>query len=76
MDASGWFDSRLCGCKAHGGPNARLIALEVRRQTAVRRRLNPDDALRDRVVARDPGSAALLAERDLSSVDYAGGAGY
>lgn len=76
MDRTTWHDSRLCGCKAHGGPEARLIALEARRQTAVRQMRNPDDALRHRVVALDALSAVLLADRDLPGVDYAGGGGY
>ncbi len=76
MDASSWFDSRLCGCKSHGGPEARSVALDARRQAAIRHMLNPDDLLRTRVVERDALSGALLAERDLGGVDYAGGGGY
>ncbi len=76
MEGSSWFDSRLCGCKAHGGADARLTALEARRQAGVRRMLNPDDALRSRVLPPDALSSALLAERDGAGVDYAGGAGY
>ncbi len=76
MDASSWFDSRLCGCKAHGGAEARSVALDVRRQVAIRHIFNPDDLLRTRVVERDALSTALLAERDLADVDYAGGRGY
>jgi hypothetical protein len=76
MNATTWHDSRLCGCKAHGGPEARRIALEARRQAGVRQMLNPQDALRLRVVAQDALSAALLADRDLPDVDYAAGAGY
>ncbi len=76
MNASSTLDTRLCGCKTHGGSEARQIALEARRQAFVRRTFNPDDALRGRVVPRDALSAALLAERDQLGVDYAGGAGY
>ena len=76
MDTNAWHDSRLCGCKAHGGPEARSAALEARRQAGIRRMLNPEDALRHRVVALDALSAAILADRDLPDVDYAGGGGY
>ncbi len=76
MDGSSWFDTRLCGCKAHGGPEAWGIALEARRQAAIRHLLNPDDLLRTRVVERDRLSAALFADRDLGAVDDAAGAGY
>lgn len=76
MNASSWCDTRLCGCKAHGGPEARSIALEAHRQAAIRHILNPGDLLRRRIEERDAMSAALLAERDLPGVDYAGGGGY
>jgi hypothetical protein len=76
MNASSSFDTRLCGCKAHGGSEARQIALEFRRQAFFRRTLNPNDALRHRVVLSDELSAVLLADRDDSGVDYAAGAGY
>jgi hypothetical protein len=71
-----WHDTRLCGCKAHGGSEARQIALEARRQAFIRWALNPKDALRGRVVALDAMSATLLAQRDQVGVDYADGAGY
>jgi hypothetical protein len=71
-----WLDSRLCGCQAHGGPEARRIALEARRQAALRRMLNPTDDHRQRVIELDAFSAAVLADRDLPDLDYAGGAGY
>ncbi len=76
MDRNAWHDSRLCGCKAHGGPEARHIALEARRQANIRQMLNPGDALRHRFVASDALSAAILADRDLPDVDYAAGGGY
>ncbi len=76
MDAGNWYDSRLCGCKAHGGAEARSVALDVRRQAAIRHILNANDLLRARVVEPDALSVALLAERDLAEVDYAGGLGY
>ncbi len=76
MNTTSSIDTRLCGCKTHGGSEARQVALEARRQTFIRRTLNPHDALRKRVVPRDLLSAALLADRDLPGVDYAGGAGY
>jgi hypothetical protein len=75
MNASS-LDTRLCGCSAHGGTEARQVALEFHRQAFIRRTLNPDDALRRRLVALDAVSAALLAERDQVGVDYAGGEGY
>ena len=74
MNASS-FDTRLCGCRAHGGSEARQVALEFRRQAFIRRTLNPDDALRRRVVAFDALSAALLAERDQLGLDNARGVG-
>ncbi len=70
------LDTRLCGCSAHGGSEARQVALEFHRQAFIRRTLNPDDALRRRVVAFDALSAALLAERDQLGVDHASGEGY
>ena len=76
MDRTTWLDSRLCGCKAHGGPEARRIALDARRQASIRLMLNPKDDLRLRFVAHDALSAALLADRDLPDVDYAAGGGY
>ncbi len=75
MNTSSSLDTRLCGCKVHGGAEVRQIALEFRRQAFIRRTLNPDDTLRRRVVAFDALTAALLAERDQVEVDYAGGAG-
>ena len=76
MNTNSRFDTRLCGCRTHGGVEARQLALEVRRQAFVRRTLNPNDTLRSRVVPPDPLSAALLADRDVAGVDYASGAGY
>ncbi len=76
MNASGSLDARLCGCKAHGGSEARQIALEYHRQAFIRRTLNSNDALRRRVVPFDELSAVLLADRDDPGVDYAAGAGY
>ncbi len=76
MNTSKTLDSRLCGCKTHGGSEAREIALEFRRQAFIRQTLNPDDALRHRVVALDDVFTALLADRDEPGVDYAGGTGY
>ncbi len=75
MNASS-LDTRLCGCKTHGGAEARQIALELRRQSFIRRTLNPTDTLRRRVVPIDAMSAALLADRDQLGVDYAAGDGY
>ncbi len=76
MNTGSSLDTRLCGCKVHGGSEARQIALEFRRQAFIRRTLNPNDALRGRFVPTDAMSSALLAERDQLGVDYAGGAGY
>ncbi len=76
MNTSSALDPRLCGCKAHGGSDARQVALEFHRQALIRRTLNPDDALRRRVVASDALTAAILADRDAPGVDYAAGAGY
>jgi hypothetical protein len=70
------LDPRLCGCSAHGGSEARQVALEFHRQAFIRRTLNPDDALRRRVLAFDAVSAAILADCDAPGVDYAAGAGY
>ena len=69
------LDTRLCGCRTHGGPEARQVALESYRQTFIRRTLNPDDALRHRVLVFDALSAAILAEREQLRDDRAGGAG-
>src|SRR5512146_2763044 len=71
-----WLDTWLCGCKAHGGPEARRIALEARRQAASRRMLDPTDDLPHRVIGLDAYSIDTLAERDLPNIDYASGAGY
>ncbi len=76
MNTSSAIDSRLCGCKTHGGSEGRQLALEARRQAFVRRTLNPDDGLRSRFVPADALSLALLVERDQLGVDYAAGAGY
>lgn len=73
MNASS-LDTRLCGCRTHGGSEARQVALESHRQTFVRRTLNPDDALRRRVVVSDALSAAILADREQLRVDHADGA--
>jgi hypothetical protein len=76
MNAGSWFDTRLSGCNAHGGSRARSDGLDAHRQAAIRHILNPADLLRTRSVEPDALSAALLAERDLNGVDYAGGGGY
>lgn len=73
MNASS-LDTRLCGCRTHGGSEARQVALESHRQTFIRRTLNPDDALRRRVVVSDALSAAILADREQLRVDHADGA--
>ncbi len=69
MNTSSSADTRLCGCKAHGGSEARQIAIEFRRQAFIRRMLNPEDALRHRVIAFDSPSAALLGKRDRRGSD-------
>ena len=74
MNASS-LDSRLCGCRTHGGSEARQVAIESHRQTFIRRTLNPDDSLRHRFVASDALSTAILAGRERLRVDRAGGAG-
>jgi hypothetical protein len=76
MDASSWLESRSCGSRTHAGVGGGGIALDVRRQAAIRRILDRDGLRRTRELERDALSAAVLTERDLADVDYAGGSGY